>query len=112
MAITCYRVVKTNPPTVRDFLSGVAAGHALIATTPELARLLEGISVFATPAQARRKTRGVGYRMGEYIAELHIPDAATIRYEKTGGPGHHTLWGDAIELLTYVVHVASARTPS
>lgn len=107
-----YRIVKTNPPTVRDFLSGVATGRIPAGAAPALVRLLEGISAFATFAQACRKSRGVGYRIGEYVAELQIPDAASIRVEKSGGPGHHTLGGDAAELLTHVVRVLPARPPS
>ena len=109
MMRTYYRVVKTDPPTVHDFLSGVATGRIPAVATPAMVRLLEGISVFATLAQACRKTRGVDYRMGEFVAELQILEAAAIRVEKTGGPGHHTLWGDAAVLLSAVVRVVPAR---
>jgi hypothetical protein len=43
---TFYRIVKTDPPTVADFLSYRAQGRRLIHDTPELRRSWEGVSVY------------------------------------------------------------------
>lgn len=69
-------------------------------------RLWDGLSAYATPAQARRKARGAPY-LGQYIAEIRIPDDALARFEKTGGPGHYTLWADPAHVLSWVVSIVS-----
>ena len=43
--------------------------------------------------------------MGRYIARLEIPEDGPIRFERTRGRGHFTLWGDPELMLTYAVSV-------
>ena len=96
-----YRVVKTNPPTVEDFESHVALGKAPMSADPVKRRMAEGVSVYATLNQARRNARSFPGH-GRYIAELIIPDGAALTIARTGRqPGHHTIWGDAAEILRY-----------
>jgi hypothetical protein len=82
-----YRVVKTNPPTLMDFMSNAAQGKPLLDTTFEKRRLWDGLSCFTTEAQARRNARRFRHQ-GSYIAELQLVDEDPIHFEKTRGPGH------------------------
>lgn len=100
MARVFYRVVRTDPPTRRDFLSQQALGLPL--QNPDDRELWEGISVQATEQQARKRARLPGF--GRYIAEIVIAEGGSIAWRRTGRqPGHHTLWGDPDDLLACVV---------
>ncbi|MFN0073779.1 MAG: hypothetical protein ACKVVP_20045 [Chloroflexota bacterium] len=101
-----YRIVRTNPPTTQDFTTHLALGRSLRRPTPEDQRIASGISVFATLPQARRHARKLPM-LGGYIAEIELPDELDIRVERTGGPGHHTLWGDARIVLDQVRDIMS-----
>src|SRR6266849_4946245 len=93
VARTFYRIVQTDPPTLADFTSHEARGRLPPDREPETLRLHAGLSVYATLAQARRKTRA-SPALGDYVAELQIPDDAPITWERTlTSSGHHTLWG-------------------
>jgi hypothetical protein len=106
VARTFYRVVRTNPPTLTDFTSNQALGKPLIDPTPERRRLWNGLSVYATRAQARRTARRFP-GLGQYIVALVIPEAGPIRVERTTAqPGHHTLWGFPHQIAECVVAVA------
>lgn len=97
-----YRVVRSNPPAIDDFLSNEAKHLPLFDPTPERQERWRGISVYATWAQARRSSRAFPGQ-GQYIAALELGDEMTIRVERTGGPGHHTVWGSPEDLLRHVV---------
>jgi hypothetical protein len=100
-----YRVVKSDPPTLEDFLSSEARGHPPPDDRSRRA-VWDGISVFSTEAQARRKAR-VSPALGGYVAALYVVDGGPVRYKRTlGGDGHHTLWGTPSTLLGLVVSVA------
>ncbi len=104
-ARTFFRIVLTDPPTLRDFLSYEELGIRVGGDDPEAARLRQGISVNATEAQARRRARGMP-RLGRYIAELTIPADSPIRFERTTkSAGHYTLWGDPATLMGCVRRV-------
>lgn len=107
MALTFYRVVMTDPPTLIDFTSNAAKGKMLRRPDPEALRLWEGISVSATTEQARLQARTTPW-IGRYIAMLDIPEDGSIRWERTTRTrGHHTLWGQPADLLACVVSVMS-----
>jgi hypothetical protein len=101
---TFWRIVRTNPPSEADFLSNEAKGLHPRDDDAETLRLWSGIPAFATLTQARRMARRVP-SLGDFVAELSIPDDPAVRIERTLGRGHHTLWGDANRLLTSVVRV-------
>lgn len=98
-----YRIVRTDPPTLDDFISNFARGRPL-PDDPEDIRLWDGLSVYSTAAQARRQRRRSPI-LGRYIAVLRVPLDGTVRIERTRGEGHHTLWGDPDALLSLVVAV-------
>jgi len=105
MAWTLYRTIEGREPTLIDFMSRAARGESSTSIDPDVLRLWDGISCWATETQARRMARRYP-NQGSYIAVLHIPDDASVRVERTRGPGHHTVWGDPAQLITYVVAVA------
>ncbi len=105
MGRVVYRIVRSDPPTLDDFLSDESAGKASTAATPELRRLASGRSVYNTEAQARRKARAYPV-LGRYIAAVELPEHPAIRMERTlASAGHHTLWADPELLLANVVAV-------
>lgn len=103
-----YRIVQSDPPTISDLTPNDRRGRSQRDLTPEETRLLSGISLYATEAQARRNAKKYP-RLGRYIAVVSIPDEAPVRVERTRGPGHHTIWGDPEYLLNCVVQVAAVR---
>ena len=97
---TFYRVVATDPPTRRDFLSHQALGKPLREASER--ELWTGVSVQSTEQQARHRAKLPGF--GRYIAELWIRDTDSIRWRRTGRQsGHHTVWGEPDALLACVV---------
>jgi hypothetical protein len=76
-ARTFFRIIRTDPPTITDFMSHAALGIPTRRRGPEALRLRPGISSYAIEAQARRKARGVG-TLGAYIARLQVPIASAV----------------------------------
>jgi hypothetical protein len=104
---TFHRVVKSNPPSERDFLSMRALGRRLRNPTPENLYIYDGVSVTRT-ADGARSLVGDFPQMGRFIAVLEIEDDGPIRVEQTGTyPEHYTLWGSAEDLLARVTSVMS-----
>ena len=108
MPRTFYRIVRAaavEDLDLTDFTSDAAKGIPLPAD-PVRARLHDGISVFNTETQARRKAHDFPF-LGTHIAAITLEDGAPVRVERTlkGSPGHHTLWGDPAEIRRRVVSV-------
>jgi len=95
-----YRIVRSDPPTARDFLSPSALGRHF--ADPRQVQLASGLSVFRTEEQARRQARR--YDLGRFLAELHLSDEWQVeRTLRTSG--HHTVFADTEVLLRAVVRV-------
>lgn len=107
MAWTLYRIIQNAELSLLDLTSSGAQGIPPRSNDPEILRLWDGISCWATEAQARRTIRSFPH-LGTHIAILQIPDDAPVRVERTRGPGHHTVWGDPAVLMTYVTSVIHA----
>ena len=90
--------MKTRPPTVEDFWSYRELGMPLLRDTPAARRRWEGISVDEMFEQAAKQARNVGFKFGELIAELRIPEDDPSISVEPGRPqsGHRTL---RVELL-------------
>jgi hypothetical protein len=111
VARTFYRIVKSDPPTEAEFLSDRARGRPLPAD-PALRRLHDGLSVYASLVQARRKAKAFPL-LGGLIAVVRLPDGSPVAYERTlQSSGHHTLWGEAATLLGYVEAVVGVEESS
>lgn len=100
---TFFRIVKTDPPTVQDFLSLKDLGRPMRrGTSPERQRWAAGVSVFATTDAALRTAEQYP-QLGDFLAMLETPDDGRIPYEQTGEDAdHYTLWANAIDLLATV----------
>lgn len=98
-----HRIVRTNPPTHDDFVSNEARGRP-VPDDLEDASVWDGISVYSTAAQARRKRR-TSPVLGAFIAVLRVPLDGSMRVQRTRGEGHHTVWGEPAALLRLVVAV-------
>ena len=106
MARRFYRLVRSNPPTLDDFLSNREKGIPMARPDPEVALLWDGLSVYATETQARNQAKAKPW-LGAYIAELSIAEADPITFRRSGtSRGHHTLWGDPFELLARALRIA------
>ena len=86
----------------------------LLRDTPTARRQWEGISVYETFEQAAKQARSVGFKFGEFIGELAIPDDDPSISLEPGRPqsGHRTLHVEPPEkqaecLLALVVSVNS-----
>ena len=104
MALTLYRIVRSDPPTLIDFTSNHQRGMPTRSTDPEVIRLWSGLSCWSTAAQARRLARNFP-ALGTHIAVMYIDPDAAIRVERTRGPGHHTVWGEPMRLLACVTSI-------
>src|SRR3954454_16821341 len=99
-----YRIVHTNPPTRWDVTSAKERGQPE-PSDPRLRAVWDGLSVYSTLNQARRKRR-TSPVLGAFIAVLRLPTDGSIRFARTlGGDGHHTIWGNSADLLALVVSV-------
>ena len=105
MPVRFYRVVRSDPPKLDDFTSQKAKGILMARPDPQVALLWDGISVYATETQARRRATVLPH-LGTYIAELAVSESDPITARRTGtSQGHHTLWGDPADLLNRVTRV-------
>lgn len=105
MPLRFYRLVRSNPPTLDDFTSQKEKGIPMARPDPEIALLWDGISVYATEIQARNQAKAKPW-LGSYIAEIAFSEGDPIVFRRTGtGRGHHTLWGDPVELRALLTRV-------
>src|SRR4051812_45018841 len=105
MTTSFFRIIRTNPAMEEDFLSDRARGLPPRNDEPLTLHVWDGISVYRTLAQARRKARDYPF-LGGFIAEVRVDiDVPPIRIEKTFGRGHYTLWGAPSFLLRSVVWI-------
>lgn len=81
MARIFYRVIKNQRPQVEDFWSDASWGEPL-PVDPHQIELQDGISVFNTEQQARRKAEAYPV-LGAYIAAVEFAEDAPITYRRT-----------------------------
>ncbi|HEX6512171.1 MAG TPA: hypothetical protein VF157_07735 [Chloroflexota bacterium] len=104
-----YRIVKTVEPQPDDFKSNFALGKRPLARTDPEDEL--SISVFAELEQAEFWARRHNWKLGQYVAVLHIPPRARVQVWRSQLEiaGHHSLKGDPKRLASYVVRVVKLR---
>jgi hypothetical protein len=103
-----FRIARTDPTTLYDYQSAKERGYPE-PKSPAHRALWDGLSVYSTLNQARRKQR-VSPVLGAYIAVLRVPMDGSIRVMRTlGGDGHHTLWAPAPVLRSLEVSVEPAE---
>jgi len=97
-----YRSLAGESPTIGDFTSRKAQGHAQRLPF-ETEEKWSGISVYNNEAQCRKNANK--YSFAGSIAEIEIEEDGPITYSRTGSNGHRTLWGEPAEMLNRVVRV-------
>jgi len=101
MARTFYRIIKSQQAMPDDFRSQKALGAVLRSTSPEAIEAYDGVSVFATAAQARAANALPRKPIGTHLATLTIADALlmgndpAIRVKRTfaNREGHRCVTG-------------------
>ncbi len=101
-----YRILRVANPTQEDFFSHAALGKQPRRTlTVEEAERWRGLSMFDSLRHAVSHQERSPF-VGSYLAELRVPeDHGLVARRTTPTPGHWTIWGDANELLAYVVGI-------
>ena len=91
-----YRLVESDPPLVRDFMSYAAQGKEPpedVRDDPSFLHRWQGVSVYDTYREARRLAKARKFKRWAYVAELEIPDDVPIGYEGPDDYGHWNLYG-------------------
>jgi hypothetical protein len=96
-----FRTVRTDPPTVDDFLPDSECGQWPPNAPAEMAKLRGGITVFQSLFHARRHAAAI-LRHGKFLAALEIPDSASVRIDTWVAPGGHVVWASPEALLGWV----------
>lgn len=106
---TLYRIVKTDPPSERDFMSKAALGlQAPDRLSARQRRDWEAISVYTTEARARERAR-LNPNLGMFVAELAMPESTMFEFELWGqDPLHYNLWAEPAPLRARAVRVNRA----
>src|SRR5437899_2545496 len=100
MAI-CYRIVRSQRPTLGEFMSYRALGKPLPDDADaDLVDRWDAVSAYETEAQARTRALRVGGRFGRFIAAVEY-DETTVRWQHTPGrrDGHLDIWCSPAVLL-------------
>jgi hypothetical protein len=104
-----FHVVSSPSPPLEDFKSRLGLGELPRPERdgnyePEILRRAAGVSCYETADQARDLARRVPL-LGEYIAELFIPDdACAIEVARTFRTrGHYTVWASPTYLVSQVI---------
>jgi hypothetical protein len=105
-----YRIVRSPSPTVDDFLSARALG----VPRPEtyFAEWDRGISVYDNLAYALRRAERNRTGLGRFVATLVVPDDGSVRFAKTFGRHHFTIYGEPENLLALVRGPVIAAGPA
>ena len=96
-------MVRSNPPTIQDFLSFEVLNRPRPPGISE--REWAGVSMFSDWKSLHEMLRRVRHLRTGRCAIVEIPDGAPVEVEQTFQQGHHTVWGDPEVLLRCVVQV-------
>jgi hypothetical protein len=99
-----YRLVQSDPPTIRDFMSYEALGaQPRRPLTMRQRDHWRGVSHYTTASAARARAR-ISPHLGAYVALVRVPEGGVARVEQAGrDPDHYNVWADAADLLRWVV---------
>lgn len=95
-----YRIVRNRIPTVDDFRSPRAMG----VPRPEeyIAEWDRGVSVYDNFAYALRRAQRNRTGLGRFVATIAFPDDGSVRFAKTFGRHHFTIYEPPERLLLFV----------
>ncbi len=83
-----FRLVREDPPRVRDFHSGLMNGRPLV-RRDDMGLLHQGVSMFDTPGGALSRALGRAF-----VAAVELEEGFGFTVAKTFCQGHYTIWGD------------------
>ncbi|MDQ3865675.1 MAG: PRC-barrel domain-containing protein [Actinomycetota bacterium] len=83
-----FRLVREDPPRVRDFHSGLMNGRPLV-RRDDIGLLHQGLSMFDTPGGALSRALGRAF-----VAAVELEEGFGFTVAKTFCQGHYTIWGD------------------
>jgi hypothetical protein len=94
-----FRIAKTYPPGDGEYLTTQdRRGPPSAGLCSEQREVWDAYSAFDSLEAAIEKVRDLGGLRGWLVVRYDIPPGAAIRWKKTFGPGHYSLWGDKEEL--------------
>ena len=99
---TYYHSVRSASPDPADFKSQTQQGRAprgARAQNPDYVRWFNGVSVHDTPEQTRRNAEYFDWKIGEFVAEIVIPEGTVVTYERLNEHGHGNLYNTTPEFL-------------
>jgi hypothetical protein len=107
---TLLRIVRTEDPKPADFMPSWGRGLPPRDDPDEALLLWLGLSTWATARQAAKKARAWP-TLGEYLAELKVPEHPAIVVRRTlSSAGHYSLWGDPRRIARYVERTFSVQS--
>lgn len=95
-----FRIVRNETPTAEDFQSARAMGVPRPETNVD--EWDRGISVYDNFDYALRRAERNRSGLGRFVATLAVPSNGGVRFAKTFGRHHYTIYGDAESLLALV----------
>jgi hypothetical protein len=108
--------LKSDRPTERDFLSHAQLGKIPPLQSADFLRRWEGLSVFTTYEAAWENAANLRWRIGEYVAEVVVPDDIDYQCDGPDERRHCNLYGlsaaDLLRWVTRVIHGRSIPPPS
>ena len=95
-----FRIVRNRVPTVDDFRSARAMG----VPRPEtyIAEWDRGVSVYDNLAYALLRAQRNRTGLGRFVATIVFPDDGSVRFAKTFGRHHFTIYEPPEKLLLFV----------
>jgi len=106
-----YRIVKVGDQRAADYVNSFKS-HAELGLPPhgtelEHPQIYEGITVWDR-REAAAKTARKWPKIGEFVAEIHVPGGTDARALRWGPRGHLTLWGDPLMLSGLTAEITAA----
>ncbi|MGH2616573.1 MAG: hypothetical protein ACRDJC_15135 [Thermomicrobiales bacterium] len=95
-----YRIVRNRVPTIDDFRSARAMGAPRPAEY--IAEWDRGVSVYDNLAYALRRAQRNRTGLGRFVATIVFPDDGSVRFAKTFGRHHVTIYEPPERLLSFV----------
>lgn len=95
-----YRIVRHRVPTVDDFRS--ARGMGVPRPEDYIAEWDRGVSVYDNLDFALRRAQRNRTGLGRFVATIAIPDDGSVRFAKTFGRHHFTIYETPERLLSFV----------
>jgi hypothetical protein len=99
-----FRGIQGPQATPEDFFSNQRKGLKPRPIERQNPREYEALSHWDTLEKMRHVCR-TWPKIGNYIAELHIPENGPIELKQEGDPGHWNAWGEPEAFLQYVTTV-------